>query len=175
MKMNSKVKLKSVHQKVIELKHLNFAERLLVVSVRLWVKAYKQNSCTISKIRYLYTAAGVSGVAITLDGLMQLLSRKATGNIEINCPNSSIITQDEERFLTVIAIWQFTHTKNKAESLTSNWLSSKDNINVQKFFAMLAYELKEAHFMIRPRNSHIIGLPEKADPLTNAHPSYYHH
>jgi len=173
--MNSKIKLKPDHRKIIKLKDLNFAERLLVVSIRLWVKAYKQNSCTISKIRYLYTAAGVSGAAITLDGLMQLLSRKATGTIEINCPNCSVITQDEECFLTVIGIWQFTHKKNKAETLTSNWLSSKDNFSVQKFFAMLAHELKEAQFMIRPRNSHIIGLPEKADPLTIAHPSYYNH
>ena len=160
---------------ITELKDLNFAERLIIISVRLWVKAFKSNICTISKVRYLFTAAGITGATVTLDAIMRFVTVKAKTKIEINCPSYKGVSLDENRFLGAIAIWEHDHKKEKAEWLIRNWLTHDDNAQVQKLFAVLAYELKDAQILIRPRDWLINGSINPARSTPIAQQSLFRH
>lgn len=132
---------------------LPFAEQLLLWGVRMWAQAFNQGVDNYEILNKAFCLAGVKDAYKALDEIMNIFATSGQGVININCPQCSCITIDENRIMGAVAAWQREVDPLGGNVFIRSWIQPA----ALRFMRLPAYQLaeilKQGNLNIRQRTS----------------------
>lgn len=135
----------------VESSDIPFGERLLLWSLRMWVRAYVRRYNDHPLLQNGFKLAGAPAAYLALDDLMSVFATASTSSMDIRCPNCSEISADEHCLLTLVAEFQHGSTPCEAEDILGVWLPPAARRVAQTHAKELAEIFKQAKLLIRSR------------------------
>jgi hypothetical protein len=130
---------------------LLFGEQILLWGVRIWVSGHKNSSNIQELLRSAYSHAGVPRAHAALDTMMEMITTAGYGIMDVRCPSSSKISDDEHRLMAAIAAWQHGTVLCDGDAYLECWAKPAILRILRPVARMLAQALKEGSILIRPR------------------------
>jgi hypothetical protein len=146
-----------------EFSNLPFGEQLLLWSIRLWVRALKDETNAHDILSHGFKLAGVPKAHLALNGLMTVIATMASGNIDIRCTKCAEISEDEHLLMGAVASRQFGGNPSEAASFIAHWFADGYLPHTYEPTTALAEDLKKAGLWIRQRC--ITERSHDAEPL----------
>lgn len=96
---------------------LPFSGQLLIWSLRLWVRAAKQETSALPMLEHGFELAGLGDAAEPLDQVMTMIAVSSRITIDIRCVPCRTVSRDEERLLA-----HFADTRSGTSGPLAVWL-----------------------------------------------------
>ena len=130
---------------------LPFGEKLVLWGLRMWAKAFTQDTNISNILREGFRLAGVPDAFGFLDSIMYVFATVGRGVLDIRCPACSEISIDEHRILGAIAVYQYGDPRINSDPYLRYWLRPTALRIIQEPTIKLANALKKGNLIIRPR------------------------
>ena len=130
---------------------LPFGEQLVLWGLRMWVKAFNEDTNISDVMREGFRLAGVQEAFCFLDSIMYVFATSGRGALDIRCPGCSEISTDEHRIMGAIAIYQCEANLGDSDPYLRFWLPPAALRIVREPTMQLANTLKKGRLVLRPR------------------------
>ena len=130
---------------------LPFGEQLVLWGLRMWAKAFNEDTNISGVLREGFRLAGVQNAFGFLDSIMYVFATAGRGTMDIRCPGCSKISIDEHRILGAVASYQSVDTLAVSDPYLSLWLPTTALRIVREPTMQLASILKKGGLILRPR------------------------
>jgi hypothetical protein len=85
---------------------LNKAESVLLVAIRRWVECHPDGEDPMPRLCQSHKTAGAPDAAFSINGLMAIMARAVTRQVEIHCPRCRHLSRDEKHVLGSASLTQ---------------------------------------------------------------------
>ena len=150
---------------------LDPAERVLLVAIRCWVEAYRQDEDPMPRLCHGLDSAGSGDAAFCIDNLMTIIARGVAQPITIHCPSCRLLSDDEKRLLHAASLAQAGQGHLAEQALRTALLSAQSAECALDPLQSLAALLAEAGMFFRRRKAPAPdrGRNELATPRETIH------
>ncbi|WP_428493163.1 hypothetical protein [Rhodopila sp.] len=132
---------------------LDPAESVLLIAVRSWVDAYRQDEDPMPRLCQSLDAAGVSDAAFSVGRLMTAVAGSAVQPMSIHRPSCRHLSNDEKRLLHAASLAQSGHDHLAETALRAALLSAEGAAGALDPLLDLAGLLGEAGMFFRRRRA----------------------
>ena len=85
---------------------LDTAECVLLIAIRSWVESHREDEDPIPRLCPGLETAGAADAAFSIDGLMTVVARTVSRQVDIHCPRCPQLSLDEKNLLLAASLAQ---------------------------------------------------------------------